>query len=171
MWISYMYTYIPSLLSLPPSHPYSIPLGHHREPSWSPWAIEKLPTSYLFYTWAVHIWQFCSLNSSYLLLLLTFKWLKFRVLFNGPSSIHNVELKHKDKDLIPPLENDAWASRKHYHSGLGKGRGNEFTCCGGKEGPITNNALQSWAPPKGSEMLFTAERGNLSWHVIFWAVY
>ena len=37
-----------------------------------------------------------------------------------PSSIHSVELKHKDKDLIPPLENDARASRKHYHAGLGK---------------------------------------------------
>jgi len=29
-WISYMYTYIPSLLSLPPTPSYLTPLGHHR---------------------------------------------------------------------------------------------------------------------------------------------
>ena len=33
----------------PPSHP--IPLGHHRAPSWAPYTIEQLPTSYLYYIW------------------------------------------------------------------------------------------------------------------------
>ena len=41
MWISRVYTYVPSLLSLPPPHP--TPLGHHRAQSWA-------PISYLFYT-------------------------------------------------------------------------------------------------------------------------
>ena len=58
-WISYMYTYIPSVLGLP-HHP--TPLGHHRAPSWAPWARKQLPTSYLFYTrWCIHVtvgeWQ------------------------------------------------------------------------------------------------------------------
>ena len=30
MWISYMYTYIPSLFRLPPTHPHSTCLNHHR---------------------------------------------------------------------------------------------------------------------------------------------
>ena len=56
VWISYMYTYIPSLLSLPPTYPihsshHPTPLGQHRGPSWMPCAIQHLPTSYLFYTW------------------------------------------------------------------------------------------------------------------------
>ena len=48
-WISFMYTYIPSLLNFPSTHP--IPLGQHRVPNWDSCAIQKLPTSYLFYTW------------------------------------------------------------------------------------------------------------------------
>ena len=39
----------PSWAFLPPLHP--TPLGHHRAPSWAPYAVEQLPTSYLFYTW------------------------------------------------------------------------------------------------------------------------
>ena len=37
-WISYMYTYIPFLLDLPP-HPYPTHLCHHRAPSWAPCAL------------------------------------------------------------------------------------------------------------------------------------
>ena len=49
-WISFMYTYIPSLLDLPlPPHP--TPLDHHRAPSWASCALQQVPTSYLFYTW------------------------------------------------------------------------------------------------------------------------
>ena len=29
---------------------YPTPLGHHRAPSWAPWAIQQFPTSSLFYT-------------------------------------------------------------------------------------------------------------------------
>ena len=36
-WIRYTYTYIPSLLSIPP------PPSHHRAPSWTPCAIQQLP--------------------------------------------------------------------------------------------------------------------------------
>lgn len=48
----------------------------------------------------------------------------------------------KDKDLISALEKDTQASKKQYNFGLEKGRGNIFECWGGKQGPITNNALQ-----------------------------
>ena len=50
-WISYMYTYIPSILDLPSTAPRPHPtsLGHHRALSWVPWAIQKVPTT--FYTW------------------------------------------------------------------------------------------------------------------------
>ena len=37
-WVSYMYTYIPCLLGLPPIH--HTLLGHHRKPSWLPCAIQ-----------------------------------------------------------------------------------------------------------------------------------
>ena len=37
-WIRYIYTYIPSLLSVPPT-----PLSHHRAPSWAPCVIQHLP--------------------------------------------------------------------------------------------------------------------------------
>ena len=48
-WISYTYTYIPSLLDpLPPPHP--IPLGHRGASNWTPSAIQQLPISYLYYT-------------------------------------------------------------------------------------------------------------------------
>ena len=46
-WISYMYTYILSLLNLPPP-PHPTLLGHHRALSWAFCAIQQLPTSYLF---------------------------------------------------------------------------------------------------------------------------
>ena len=64
-WSRYMYTYIPSLLVLVPTHslphpsyplPHLTPLGHHRAPSWAPCAIWQVPTSYLFYTWyCIHV--------------------------------------------------------------------------------------------------------------------
>ena len=46
-----MYTYIPVLLSLPPI-PKSTHLGHHRALSWTPCAMQQLPTSYL--NWYSH---------------------------------------------------------------------------------------------------------------------
>ena len=53
-WISYMYTYIPSLLDLPSTlHP--TPLSDYRAWSWASCAIQQLPTSCLFYTW----WCIC----------------------------------------------------------------------------------------------------------------
>ena len=53
-YISYMYTYIPSLLDLPPAapRPHRTHLGHHRALSWAPCAIQQVPTSHLFYTWS-----------------------------------------------------------------------------------------------------------------------
>ena len=48
-WISRKYTYIPSLLNLPPSPPIP-PLGRHRALSWAPCALQ-VPTGCLFYTW------------------------------------------------------------------------------------------------------------------------
>ena len=38
-WISCMYTYIPSLLGIPPPHPHPTHLGHHRAPSWASCAL------------------------------------------------------------------------------------------------------------------------------------
>ena len=43
-WISCKYTYMSFLLSLPPTSSYPIPLGHHRALSWTPCAIQQLPT-------------------------------------------------------------------------------------------------------------------------------
>ena len=40
-WISHNYTYIPSLLSLPP-FPHPPLLGHHRVPDWAPCVIQQL---------------------------------------------------------------------------------------------------------------------------------
>ena len=46
--VNQLYVYIYPLPVGPPSlHP--TPLGHHRSPSWTPCAIQQLPTSYLFY--------------------------------------------------------------------------------------------------------------------------
>ena len=39
-----------SLLSFP-FHSHPTPLGHHRAPGWPPCAAQRLPSSYLFYTW------------------------------------------------------------------------------------------------------------------------
>ena len=47
MWIGHNYTYIPSLSSLPLSHP----LGHHSVPGWAPCVPLQLLARYLFYTW------------------------------------------------------------------------------------------------------------------------
>ena len=45
-WISYMYTYIPFLLELPPTpHPHPTHLGHHTAPSWAPCVLQQVPTS------------------------------------------------------------------------------------------------------------------------------
>ena len=50
------FTYITSLLSLPPQ-PQPTPLDHHRAPGWAPCVIQQLPTSYLFYTWwCIHVY-------------------------------------------------------------------------------------------------------------------
>ena len=49
-WISHMYTYIPFLSDLPPTPPPSHPSGPSHSTK-TPCAIERLPTSYLFYTW------------------------------------------------------------------------------------------------------------------------
>ena len=51
VWISHKYTYIPSLLSFPPTSSPSHSLGHHRALSWCPCVTQQLPTSCLFYTW------------------------------------------------------------------------------------------------------------------------
>ena len=50
MWISRKFTCRPSLFSLP-SHPHPASWGHHKGLSWAPCAIQRLPTSYLFYMW------------------------------------------------------------------------------------------------------------------------
>ena len=50
-WISYMYTHIPSLLSIPATSPPPSSLGHYRALSQASCAIQHLPTSYVFHTW------------------------------------------------------------------------------------------------------------------------
>ena len=45
------------IYSLPPTHPYPTPLGHHRALSWAPCAIEQLPTSYLILYMVVYVSQ------------------------------------------------------------------------------------------------------------------
>ena len=58
-WISYVCSYIPSLLELPPtSSPHPIPPGHPRAQSWAPSVTQELPPSSPFYTWP------CILRSS-----------------------------------------------------------------------------------------------------------
>ena len=48
----HIYPHISSLLRLPPSNPpYPTLLAGHKAPSWSPCAMQLLPTSYLFYIW------------------------------------------------------------------------------------------------------------------------
>ena len=47
-WISYMYTYIPSLLDLSPTAPHSTRLGHYRALSWAPRAIQQVPLASYF---------------------------------------------------------------------------------------------------------------------------
>ena len=47
-WIRHRYTYIPSLLNLPPN---PTPLGWYRAPVWVSWAIQQIPVGYLFYMW------------------------------------------------------------------------------------------------------------------------
>lgn len=49
MWISYMSTYIPSLLNLLPPPPHPTRLIHHSTELSS---LQQLPTSYWFYTWS-----------------------------------------------------------------------------------------------------------------------
>ena len=42
-WISHRYTYVPSLLNLPPtSHPFPLPLGWYRTLVWIPWVIQQI---------------------------------------------------------------------------------------------------------------------------------
>ena len=45
-WISHRYTYVPSLLKLPPN---PTPLGWYRIPLWVSWVIQQVPIGYLFY--------------------------------------------------------------------------------------------------------------------------
>ena len=47
-WTSYVFTYIASLLDLPPTLLCPTHLGHHGALSWPSWALKLLPTSYLF---------------------------------------------------------------------------------------------------------------------------
>ena len=47
-WISHRYTYVPSLLNLPP---YPAPLGWDRAPVWVSWARQQIPVGCLFYMW------------------------------------------------------------------------------------------------------------------------
>ena len=61
VWISYKYTYIPSLLGLPTAHPHPTLPGHHRAPSWASCDVQRLPTSCLFYTWQ-HIYVNATLS-------------------------------------------------------------------------------------------------------------
>ena len=55
MWISHKYTYVPSLLSLPPTLPrISAPSHHwrlHRALGWAPFATQQIPVRHLFYIW------------------------------------------------------------------------------------------------------------------------
>ena len=48
-WISHRYTYVPSLLSLPPTSLHPTPLGWYRTPVWVPWDIQQIPIGCLFY--------------------------------------------------------------------------------------------------------------------------
>jgi len=43
----YIYIYLPSLWSLPPTAPPSRPLGHHRAPGWAPCVISNFPLATL----------------------------------------------------------------------------------------------------------------------------
>ena len=56
VWISYIYIYNTHTHIFPPSwvSPSTL-LRHPRAPSWAPYAIQQLPTSYLFYI-IVYIW-------------------------------------------------------------------------------------------------------------------
>ena len=65
MWVSSKYTYIASLLGLPPTPLHPTPLGHHRALSWASCATQQLPTSCLFYKWQ------CAYASTTLLIHLT----------------------------------------------------------------------------------------------------
>ena len=56
-WISCMYTYIPSLLSLP--LPLSYPLGHHGTLSWAPCAVQQLPLASYFTHGTVYMSTAC----------------------------------------------------------------------------------------------------------------
>ena len=52
-WVGRKYTYVPSLLNLPPTpKPHPLSLGCHRAPACAPCVILKLLTSYLFCTWS-----------------------------------------------------------------------------------------------------------------------
>ena len=51
-WISHRYTYISSLLNLPPHFPpHPTPLGWYRAPVWVSWAIQQIHIGFLFYIW------------------------------------------------------------------------------------------------------------------------
>ena len=52
-WSSHSYTYVPSLLNLPPIPSHSIPslFVVTKQPVEVPSSIQQIPTGYLFYTW------------------------------------------------------------------------------------------------------------------------
>ena len=55
-WVSYVYTYTSSLLSLPPQpYPSRVLCDKPEDQAEIPDYRQQLPPSYLFYTWQVHI--------------------------------------------------------------------------------------------------------------------
>ena len=50
-WISHRYTYIPSLLNLPPLPTPSHLLGWYRAPVWVSWDMQQIPGGHLFHIW------------------------------------------------------------------------------------------------------------------------
>ena len=62
MWIRHKYTYVSSLMKLPPLPPHSTPLGCHRAPSWAP-CVDTAASHWLFILhMAGYMCQWCSLN-------------------------------------------------------------------------------------------------------------
>ena len=62
LWLNYMYTYVPSLMSLP--SPHLPPLGPHRAPSWAPCAIQisvYIPSAICFTQGSVYM-SMCSIS-------------------------------------------------------------------------------------------------------------
>ena len=59
--VHHLYTYTPSLLSLPPTSSHPTHHSHHRALRSAPCAVQQLPTSSLFYIWqCIYVCQCCS---------------------------------------------------------------------------------------------------------------